>query len=179
MMRNDNLQPLANHLRLVIERRAKHPSKRPPTRKTFWRMAKYQRPELAQDYDDLYYDCHWWWVLAKWKINLHWYHVSAEKMLAIGKAYSADTFPRLRDAITHDNKHWFITSCISFGDIHPPLCEARMLLPGDYPIEPGPDDYYTGKTVSSRGVDYKVSSRKVMFFSESRLDGNQQEDLFA
>lgn len=178
---NDNLQPLRSAVLKKYERRGLRGDFRPPCRAAIRRWGRMIDPRLDADFDELYYDAHWQYVVSTWKRQYHWYQVPAEKMMQVKSAYSADTFPRLRDVVTHDGKLWFISGVMWMGDKHPPIARAQMVVSDkqEWPY-PEPEDIYVGKIAHCKGASYRVTARCVMFYSMERLDelATQQQDLF-
>lgn len=179
----DNLEPIATRLRDACIRRGRSDKRRrPPTRDLFQRLARRYDSRLAQDFDDLYYECHRLFIIEVWK-HSHWpYEVSAEKMQQIIASYSADTYPKLRGVIEHRGCYWFIAAIMYLGDTHPPLAKAYHISPytDELAAATHGDGFYVGSTITHRGFKYIVSSRTAVFFSHKHTDEPhaQQEDLF-
>jgi hypothetical protein len=130
------------------------------------------------EWDTLYYEIHKHWLIASYKRKHYPFEVSPDKMVEISNAISCQSYPRLRNIVTHGGVCYFVHGLMWFGDTHAPLATAHALKPGNTPFEH--DDYYVGTVVTYRGMPYIVQPRSVVFYSLNTIDEHPaQEDLFA
>lgn len=176
---NDNLEPLASVIRQKFYDRGFNDDPRPPSRAAFRRWGQRVDPRLVEDFEELYYDCHWQWVLGCWKREYPSHVVSPEKMAEVQKAYSADTFPRLRASPVIAGHHWYVSGIMYMGSYHSPLARLHQLASADTVIPEEQHDYYAGKEVQCKGMRFVVLPQVAMVYSPDRLDElPTQEGLF-
>ena len=179
---NDNLEPLKSAVLAYYDKRGLDPHDSPPERDVFHWYAQRTHPELLKDFDRLYYEAHNTWVYAHYRSGaVGWpYEISPEKLAQCEKAYSADSFPRLRGVIQHAGMYWYIASCMWMTEDRT-ICRAHRIISGvhDLGIEPGAC-FYAGKTVTYQGMTYTVTTKKAVFFSLQEAEPvPTQEGLFS